>query len=100
MSENSIEHRIRVALGKALHHKHRTGSGSVDLEHIASEHNVSVDQVKEQFSWLREQNLVGGPLDLEGEQIARVPAYWFDEHELTDQGLEWAEAGFPAVTRP
>ena len=95
MAENSLEHRIRVALGKALHHKHRTGSGSVDIENIASEQGVSVDQVKEQFVWLREQNLAGGPLDLEGEQIAKVPAGWFGDHELTDAGLEWAEEGFP-----
>lgn len=100
MSENSLEHRIRVALGKALHHKHRTKSGSVNLEDVAAEHDVSVDQVKEQFGWLREQNLIGGPLDLEGEQIANVPAYWFEEHELTDQGLDWAEAGFPIRRTP
>lgn len=97
MSENSLEHRIRVALGKVFHHKHKSGSGAVNIEQIASEHDVSVSQVKEQFAWLREQNLINGPLDVESEQISHVPASWFQDHELTEEGLEWAESGFPST---
>lgn len=96
MAGPSLEHRIRADIGKALHRRHVDGSGTVDIEHIAREQGVSEDQVREQFDWLREQNLVQGPLAEEGEQIEDVPADWYGAHSLTDLGLAWAENGYPA----
>jgi hypothetical protein len=96
MAAVSLEHRIRVDIGKALHRKHLDQAGAVDVEHIARENDVSQDQVEEQFRWLREQNLVQGPMTDESEQIADVPANWYGAHSLTDLGLMWAENGFPA----
>jgi hypothetical protein len=96
MAGASLEHRIRADIGKALHRRHLDGAGVVDIEHIARENGVSQDQVEEQFSWLREQNLVQGPMDIESEQVADVPANWYGEHSLTDLGLAWAENGYPA----
>jgi hypothetical protein len=95
MTESSLEHRIRVALGRAFHHRHRNGSGSVDIEDIAAEHGVSEDQVMEQLAWLRHQNLLGGPMMDESLQVAGVPLAGYDEHHLTDEGVAWAESGYP-----
>jgi hypothetical protein len=94
MTDHALNHPIRVAIGRALHHKHLTHAGSVDLEHIASELGVSEDQMLEQFAWLREQKLISGPLGTESEQIDHVPTSSFDQHRLTDEGLAWAESGF------
>ena len=96
MAGPSLEHRIRADIGKALHRKHVDGSGEVDVEHIARENGVSQDQVQEQFTWLRQQNLVQGPMADESEQIEDVPPSWYGAHSLTDLGLAWAENGFPA----
>jgi hypothetical protein len=96
MAAPSLEHRIRAELGRALHRRHVDGSGTVDIAHIAREQGVSEDQVREQFAWLREQNLVQGPMDLESEQIDDVPPSWYGAHSLTDLGLAWAENGYPA----
>ncbi len=96
MAGVSLEHRIRAAIGKALHRRHLDGSGVVDIEHIARENGVSQDQVNEQFNWLREQNLVQGPLANESRETQNVPASWYDAHSLTDLGLMWAENGYPA----
>lgn len=95
MTQTSLEHRIRVSLGKALHHRRNDADGVVDIEHIASEHGVSEDQVMEQVGWLREQNLVDGPLQSESGQIGKIPASEWPNHKLTSDGLEWAGAGFP-----
>ena len=95
MTGSSLEHRIRADIGKALHRKHLDGSGEVDIEHIARENGVSQDQVDEQFTWLREQNLAQGPLAIEGEAIDDVPSNWYGAHSLTDLGLAWAENGYP-----
>lgn len=97
MTHESIEHRIRAALGKAFHHKHESGEETASLENIASEHGVSEDQVKEQLSYLRSQNLLGGPLAIEGQGVANVPIGNFADHELTDEGLAWARAGYPYI---
>jgi hypothetical protein len=97
MSVESLEHRIRVALGKAFHHKHHTESGSVDILNIASEHEVSEDQVKEQLAYLHRQNLLGGPLEFEGHQVAGVPGGAYDDVHITDAGLGWAAAGYPVL---
>ncbi len=94
MTEQSIEHRIRVAIGKAFHHKHQTQAGTVDLQNIAAQHGVSEDQVKEQMAYLRSQNLLDGPLAAEGEQIADVPITGFGDYQLTEEGLAWVEAGY------
>jgi len=94
MTEESIEHRIRVAIGKAFHHKHQTGTGTVDLDNIASDHGVSEDQVKEQIAYLKKQNVIGGPMASEGEQVANVPISGFGEYQLTEEGLAWAGAGY------
>ena len=95
MAAESLEHRIRVSLGKALHHRHHDQDGVADIENIASEHGVSEDQVMEQVSWLREQNLIEGPMQNESGQIARIPASEWSNHKFTSDGLEWAGAGFP-----
>jgi hypothetical protein len=95
MAGPSLEHRIRADLVRALHRKHLDGSGTVDIEHIARENGVSQDQVEEQFNWLREQNLVQGPMDIESDQVAAVPADWYGAHSLTDLGRAWAEDGYP-----
>ena len=95
MADASLEHRIRVALGRAFHHKHKMRDGSVDIEHIASEHGVSEDQVMEQFAWLRNQGLIDGPLNNESRQIGKIPAEMIDQHHLTGEGLNWAETDFP-----
>ena len=98
MSDESLEHRIRVALGNAFHHKHHTGGeGAVDIEHIASEHNVSEDQVKEQLAFLHRQNIIGGPLEFEGMQVAGVPGAMYDDVHITDTGLGWAASGYPVL---
>ncbi len=94
MSEDSIEHRIRVAIGKAFHHKHQTGEGSANLENIAAEHGVSEDQVKEQIAYLKKQNYLGEPLAGEGAQVANVPFAGFAAYALTEEGLAWAGAGY------
>ncbi len=94
MTEESIEHRIRVEIGKAFHHKHQTQSGTVDLQNIAAQHGVSEDQVKEQIAYLKKQNILGGPLAGEGEQVANVPFAALASYELTDEGLAWAGAGY------
>ena len=96
MTEESLEHRIRVALGKAFHHKHTTQSGDVDVESIASEHGVSNDQVREQISYLKSQDIISGPMALEGAQVAGVPGSVSDDSILTATGLGWAETGYPA----
>jgi hypothetical protein len=97
MTDESRAHRIRVSIGKAFHHKHHDPDGKVDLERIASEHGVSEDQVREQVDYLRQQNLIGGPLEFEGEQIRGVPSSVFDDHHLTPDGLAWANSGFPVI---
>jgi hypothetical protein len=98
MSVESVEHRIRVALGKAFHHKHHNPDGAVDLENIAAEHGVSEDQVKEQMAYLRNQNILAGPLAVEGAQVSGVPAEFYgDQHSLSDNGLAWASAGYPVL---
>lgn len=98
MSDESWEHRVRVALGKAFHHRHHNPEGAVDLEHIAREQGVSEDQVKEQMAYLREQNLLVGPLASEGQQVSGVPSHTFaDQHQLSDAGFAWVSAGFPIV---
>lgn len=94
MAEDSIEHRIRVAIGKAFHHKHETGEASANLENIAGEHGVSEDQVKEQVAYLKKQNVLGGPLAAEGEQVANIPFGAYAAYALTDEGLAWAGAGY------
>lgn len=97
MTDDSLAHKIRVSIGKAFHHKHHDPSGKIDLESIASEHGVSEDQVQEQMSYLRQQNLIGGPLESEGQQISQVPSSVFDDHHLTPDGIIWATAGFPVM---
>jgi hypothetical protein len=98
MSYASLEHRIRIALGKAFHHKHHTGAeGAVDIGNIASEHNVSEDQVKEQLAFLHANNVLSGPLALEGEHTAGVPAAMYHDVHITDAGLGWAAAGYPVL---
>ncbi len=97
MSDESLAHRIRVSLGKAFHHKHTTNEGTVDVEHIANEHGVSEDQVMEQFAWLREQNMVAGPLENEARQIGGVPGANIHDHNITEDGLLWAASGYPAA---
>jgi hypothetical protein len=98
MAVDSVEHRIRVALGKAFHHKHQHPEGAVDLGNIAAEQGVSEDQVKEQMTYLRDQNILAGPEAVESEQISGVPAELFgDEHSLSDDGLAWASAGYPVL---
>jgi hypothetical protein len=99
MSIDSIEHRIRVSIGKVLHHKHTNANpdGTVDIEHIAREHGVSEDQVREQVAWLRGQNLIGGPLEIEGQQVSQVPNETLGNHQLSDAGLAWAMAGYPLL---
>lgn len=95
MSQTSLEHRIRVSLGKALHHRHHDPDGVADIESIASEHGVSEDQVMEQVAWLREQNLIEGPMQNESGQIGHIPPSEWPNHRLTSDGLDWAGAGFP-----
>jgi hypothetical protein len=95
MTQPSLEHRIRVSLGNALHRRHHGQPGVEDIESIASEHGVSEDQVMEQVAWLREQNLIDGPLQNESGQISHIPASEWPDHKLTSAGLEWAGAGFP-----
>lgn len=96
MAAASLEHRIRADIGKALHRKHLDAAGALDIEHIARENDVSQDQVEEQFKWLRQQNIIQGPMELEGEEIEDVPPTSYGAHSLTDLGLAWAENGFPA----
>src|SRR6188472_2212375 len=97
MSIDSVEHRIRVSIGKVLHHKRTNPEGTVDIEHIAQEHGVSEDQVREQVAWLRSQNLVGGPLEIEGQQVSQVPNEALGLHDLSEAGLAWAMAGYPVL---
>ena len=97
MTDDSLAYKIRVSIGKAFHHKHHDPEGKVDLEGIASEHGVSEDQVREQLGYLRQQNLIGGPLEFEGEQIRRVPSAVFDDHHLTPDGVAWAASSFPLI---
>ena len=94
MSIDSLEHRIRVSLGKAFHHKHTTKEGAVDIEAIASEHGVSNDQVQEQIAYLKRQNILSGPLGMDESQVEGVPA---GDHDLTFNGLGWATAGYPII---
>jgi len=98
MSIDSIEHKIRVSIGKVLHHKHHNPEeGSVDIEHIAQEHGVSEDQVREQMTWLRTQNLIAGPLEYEGMQVSEVPMESLGAHDLSESGMAWAMAGYPLI---
>jgi hypothetical protein len=96
MTEESLEHRIRVSLGKAFHHKHKTQAGAVDIEDIASQHGVSNDQVEEQIAFLKSQDILSGPMGLEGEQVSHVPGSVSGDAVLTAVGLQWAESGYPA----
>ncbi len=97
MSDDSIIHKVRVSIGKAFHYKHKDPAGKVDLESIASENGVSEDQVREQMEYLRSQNLIRGPLSNEGMQVRGVPAELMDNHHLTEDGLAWADAGYPVI---
>jgi hypothetical protein len=97
MTEESLEHRIRVSLGKMFHHNHKTQSGDVDIEGIASEHGVSNDQVREQIAYLKSQDILSGPMALEGAQVSGVPGSGSDNSILTATGLGWAESGYPAI---
>jgi hypothetical protein len=97
MTPETLDQRIRAALGEVFHRKQRLDTGDVDIEAIASEHGVSEEQILEQMAWLREQSLIGGPLEEEGRQISGLPYSGYDEHHLTNRGVAWAEAGFPEV---
>ncbi len=97
MSIESIEHKIRVSVGKALHHNRSHAEGQVDIEHVAQEHGVSEDQVREQVAWLRSQNLVNGPLEYESQQVSHVPTESLGNVQFSDAGLAWAMAGYPLL---
>jgi hypothetical protein len=97
MSDESFVHKIRVSIGQAFHHKHHNPDGKVDIESIASEHGVSEDQVREQMEYLRGQNMIRGPLSNEGLQVRGVPQYMMDDHHMTEDGLNWAMAGYPVI---
>ena len=97
MSDDSIIHKIRTSIGEAFHHKHKDPAGKVDIESIASENGVSEDQVREQMEYLRSQNLIRGPLSNEGLQVRGVPSEMMDHHHLTEDGLAWADAGYPVI---
>lgn len=97
MSDESIFHKIRVDIGKAFHHKRTDPEGMVDIESIASENGVSEDQVREQMSYLHSQNMIRGPLANEGLQVRGVPDGELDQHHLTEDGLAWANAGYPVI---
>jgi hypothetical protein len=58
---------------------------------------VSEDQLKEQLAYLRSQNLIGGPLAIEGEQTIGVPSATYKDTYLTEEGLAWAEAGYAVI---
>jgi len=97
MSIESIEHKIRVSIGKALHHNRSNPEGKVDIEHVAEEHGVSEDQVREQVAWLHRQNLVGGPLANESLQVAGVPGGSLGDLQYTEAGMAWSMAGYPLL---
>lgn len=97
MSDESFAHKIRVSIGQAFHHKHHDPAGKVDIESIASEHGVSESQVREQMEYLRSQNMIRGPLSNEGMQVRGVPQTMMDDHHLTEDGLNWAMAGYPVI---
>jgi DNA-binding GntR family transcriptional regulator len=97
MSIESIEHKIRVSIGKALHHNKSNPDGKVDVEHVADEHGVSEDQVREQMAWLHNQNLIGGPLANESRQVSQVPYGSLNDVEFSEAGLAWSMAGYPML---
>ena len=97
MSIESIEHKIRVSIGKALHHNKSDQEGKLDIEHIADEHGISQDQVQEQVAWLHRQNLVAGPLEYESQQVSGVPGASLRKLDYTEAGLAWSMAGYPLL---
>lgn len=91
-------HAIRQSIGKVVYwNTQDDAEGKPDLEAIAREHDVSESQVAEQMEYLRSQNLIRGPLSNEGLQVRGVPDYMLDKHHLTEDGLAWADAGYPVL---
>ncbi len=91
-------HAIRQSIGKVVYwNTQNDNEGKADIESIAREHNVSEDQVRDQMEFLRSQNLIRGPLANEGLQVREVPGHMLAHHTLTEDGLAWADAGYPVL---